>query len=462
MCRSIHPLFSLVLCAALSATASADLVSYWNFDGDTLDQHGLNHGTAIGTSYNGDVSPAVGFGSSLQLTGPGSHVNVLADPSLNSSVFTLSYWIKDPGQLDGVGVSTSSGHNRIFSRGSDSFELGVSNAPGGSPADTSRIKFYSPSTGWVTTSATTDPAQWMHVAYVSNGSSLTVYANGSAVHTQGAFVNPTGAFFLGARANAVTPNEGFTGLIDDVALWNDAYPQEAILSLTSGTFSPTTLPPPPPPPPPPTPFATVVSNLDWRMSTESIDGGPNGTWSPSGASPPDTSTFTLTPTATHAALMPHINNAATSLGAIGLAGDNNVHYYRTTFELPQFTSIEATIQFAADNGGEIWVNGQKLATEVSFVVDNWTAPLPSVSIAADGSVVTTKFDTAAATFAGFVAGENEIIVALRNPNAELNPAGAFALKMDVAGTPIPEPSTVALVGMGLAMLGTARARRRTP
>jgi hypothetical protein len=457
MYRWLRPLITLGLCAVLAATASADLVSYWTFDGDTQDQLGVNHGIGVGAGFSGDVTPAVGFGNSLQLTGPGSHVNVPANPSLDSSVFTLSYWIKDPGQLDGGGISASAGHNRVFSRGSDSFEIGVSNSPAAALADTSRLKFYSPSTGWVTTGTSTDPSQWMHVAYVSTGSTLTVYANGAAVHSQGAFVNPTGPFFIGARANNITPNEGFTGLIDDVALWNVAYSQDAILSLTSGANSPATLPPPPPPP---VPLLTVVSDLDWRLSTVSADGGPNGTWSPSGAAPPDASTYTLIPGATNPGLMGHIHAAATGLGATGLVGDNNIHYYRTTFELPDYASIGATIQFAADNGGEIWINGQKLATEVSYVVDNWTAPLPSIAIALDGSVTTTKFDTALASFTGFVGGENEIIVALRNPNAEANPAGAFAFRMDVVGTPIPEPSTLALVALGASVLGVVGIRRR--
>lgn len=453
------PILAVALCAIFAVVARADLVSYWTFDGDTVDHEGANNGTLFGPSFSGDVPPVIGGGNSLQFGGPESYLSVAADASLNSSTFTLSYWIKDPGQLDGVGVSTSAGHNRVFSRGGDTFEIGVSNSPAASLPDTSRLKFYSPGTGWVTTSASTDPSQWMHVAYVSDGSTLKVYANGAQVHSQGAFVNPSGPLFIGARANAVVPNEGFTGWIDDVALWNNAYSQEAILNLTAGIYSPATLPPPPPPPPPPTPFATVVSGTDWRMSTESIDGGPNGTWSPSGASPPDVSTFTLVPSTTSAGVMPHINNAAAALGATGLVGDNNVHYYRTTFELPEFTSVSATIQFAADNGGEIWINGEKIATEVSYVADNWTAPLPSIAIAADGTITTTKFDTAALAFAGFVPGENEVIVALRNPLPELNPAGGFAFKMDVAGQPIPEPSTWALAGIGLATFAAAPVRR---
>src|SRR5690349_19256188 len=164
----------------------------------------------------------------------------------------------------------------MYSRGGDSFEIGVSNSPSAGLPDSSRLKFYAPGAGWVTTSTSTNPAQWMHIAYVSDGTTLAIYANGSEVHRQGAVVSPFGAFMIGARANAVIPEEGFTGLIDDVALWNSAYPQQSIQSLATGAFTPATLPPPPPPP---VPLATVVSNSDWRMSTQSIEGGPNGTWS---------------------------------------------------------------------------------------------------------------------------------------------------------------------------------------
>ncbi|MEX2187039.1 MAG: hypothetical protein WD875_09610, partial [Pirellulales bacterium] len=149
------------------SSARADLVSYWEFDGNALDTApgGVNDGTLFGPTFSGDVPAAIGGGSSLSLVGPGSYVGIPANASLNSSAFTLSYWLKDPGQLDGGGVSTSAGHNRITSRGSDSFETSVSNAATASLPDSSRLKFYAG--GWVTTTGTTKPAGWTHVAYVA-------------------------------------------------------------------------------------------------------------------------------------------------------------------------------------------------------------------------------------------------------------------------------------------------------
>ncbi|MEX2185884.1 MAG: PEP-CTERM sorting domain-containing protein, partial [Pirellulales bacterium] len=254
-------------------------------------------------------------------------------------------------------------------------------------------------------------------------------------------------------------NEGYTGLVDDMALWNNAFQASSIAMLASGAATPLSLSIPEPPPPP---NVIVVSNVaDWTLSTESIDGGPNGTWASAGAPPPAAGTFTLTPSTTSATVMPHINNAAAALGVTGLAGDHNVHYYRTTFNLDPFATISANLLFAADNGGEVWLNGELLATEVSYLAENWTAPLPSVSIAADGGVTRTKFDSSAAAFESWLVGENELIVALRNPNAELDPAGGFALRMEITTTPVPEPSTLLILASAAVFAGAAlRSRRR--
>jgi hypothetical protein len=65
-----------------------------------------------------------------------------------------------------------------------------------------------------------------------------------------------------------------------------------------------------------------------------------------------------------------------------------------------------------------------------------------------------KFDATAASFTGWQAGENEVIVALRNPTAEDSPAGGFAFRMELI---VPEPSGVTLVLLGfLGMMGVAR------
>jgi hypothetical protein len=144
-----------------------------------------------------------------------------------------------------------------------------------------------------------------------------------------------------------------------------------------------------------------------------------------------------------------------------LVGDLGVHYFRTTFNLDPFVAISANIQFAADNGGEVWLNGEKIATETSYVVENWQFPLPSIAIAEDGGVTTTKFDSNAAAFESFLPGQNELIIAVRNPSTgEPSPAGGFAFKMDVFSTPIPEPSAIIMVALALAAIGGVRLARR--
>ncbi len=406
------------------------LVAYWDFDDNVADHSATtpaNNGVAFGSvAYSSDVPGAVGSGKALSITGPNSYVGVAASASLNSSVFTLSYWLKDPGQLSGTGVSSSAGHNRITSRGSDSFETSVSNAPGATLPANSNLKFYA--SGWTQTSATTSPSQWMHVAYVSTGSTLTQYVNGNPVFSTARTINPSGSFYIGARVNAATPNEGFTGLLDDVAMWNVALPQASIQQLVSGLASPATLVVA-------APVDVASSTTTWRISTESVEGGAAGAWDPSGlGDPPAEATFTIVPTATNTGVIPLVNAAATALGVQGLVADNNVRYYRTTFELPPLAAASASIQLAVDNGAAVYINRQLVATETSFSGENWTAPYPSITIAESGAVSVSKFDSQIGTFTGWLSGQNEIIVAVRNPNSEAAPAGALAFKMSVVPT----------------------------
>ncbi|MFT5522638.1 MAG: hypothetical protein ACI9HK_000582, partial [Pirellulaceae bacterium] len=416
-------------------TPSSSLVGYWSFD-NTLQDGSIyeNDGQLRGGSFDADVPAEIGFGRSLEIEAGQGGVLVPGAPELNSNIFTLAYWIKNPGQVTGGGASNGqTGHNRVTSRTGDAYETAVNNTVAG--GGSSRLKYYSAGAGWRDTPYQLTTNSWTHIAHSYDGSALNVYADGALVHSENVTINPSGDLFLGARHDST---ESFVGQLDDAAMWNVSLSGEQIAALASGAASPVTLVVTQP--------VTVGSSVaDWTQSTVTIDGDPAVDWDPTGDPPPPAvGTFTLTPTAASQSIVSHIDTAALTLGVVGLVGDNNVHYYRTTFELESFNVISGTLDLAADNGAQVYVNGTLLATETTLDVENWTAPLPSLSFGADGSVVANKFDSSVANFSGWVEGTNEIIIALRNPSSESNPAGGFAFAMNL----IPE-----ITGAGEGLLG---------
>jgi hypothetical protein len=85
--------------------------------------------------------------------------------------------------------------------------------------------------------------QWIHHAVVRKGSdkSFTYYRNGVAVLTTNITITTaiTGRpFYMGGDKYA----EWWQGRIDDVAIWTDALPSNAIAGLASGTYTPLTAP----------------------------------------------------------------------------------------------------------------------------------------------------------------------------------------------------------------------------
>ncbi len=411
----------LLLTTVAAAPLPGGLVGYWNFDGNVEDQSGTgNDGELIDAVYDDDVPDVIGAGQSLSFELPTDHVFIEADESLNSSIFTLSMFINDRGQVDGI--------NRFTSRAGDSFETGVDFVFG-----TQAISFYSPSSGWQSTSYVTSLEEWQHVAFVADVDTMTLYVDGEPIDDPFPFsAVPSGFMHIGNRHNDI---EGFYGLIDDVALWDVPLPEESIAELASGTRTPLTIVPPDPPVVP-EPILTIGSSVaDWRESTVSIDGGPLGEWDPSGdPSPPDVTTFTLEPIPTAADLIPHINAAAGVLDVEGIVASPDVHYYRTTFDLTSTDFLSADLRLAIDNGAQVYINGELVATETSFLTENWALPLPSLSISETGEVTAVKFEEWAESFDGWNTGENEILLAVRNPFEELDPAGGFAFRLDFYST----------------------------
>ena len=407
---SLLPAATLCLCIAV-ATADADLVGYWNFEGDVLDHSGTNNnGTLVGATYSTDVPGVIGPGQSLDFAVDANHVAIAANTSLDSSVFTWSMFLNDRGQ-------PGKGYERTTGRTGNAFETAIG---------TAGLSFYAPSMSWQSTAGL--PANtWKHVAYVSTGASVSTYVDGVLVHGPVAGTpTPSGVLHIG---NNLGNNEGFNGLIDDVALWNEPLPVDALQRLAAGDATPFNALINPD-------LTTIGSDTSWQLSTVSSDGGPSGPWAnPLDVTLPASGTFTL-PVISTAGAVSHLDAAIGALGVAGMAAENNIRFYRKTFELGDVLGdTSATVSLAVDNGASLYINGQWIASETSYDAANWNNfPYSKVEIGTDGTVAVppgSLMDQTAATFDGWVPGTNEIVLAVRNPNSEAGVAGGIAFKMDL-------------------------------
>lgn len=210
-CSVVAIAAALILAAAEHAPVRADLVGWWDFD-DNVDDHSPmgNDGILEGARYDANVPPAIGQGKSLSFELDADHVEIPADPSLDSDVFTLALFFFDRGQ--------EGAFERFTSREGDTFETAINvHPPFGGMGE---LSYYSPDVGWQWGDDIPALETWQHLAYVSDGLEISIYLDGQLVHGPDPWsVQPSGYMRIGDRWNDV---EGFDGLIDDVALWDEA------------------------------------------------------------------------------------------------------------------------------------------------------------------------------------------------------------------------------------------------
>jgi hypothetical protein len=236
MYRKLFYLFYFVLVTGLAGTASAELVAYWQFDGDFVDTTGNGHD---GTPFD---SPAIVDdpvrGQVLETNGT-SRVRVADAADLNfaeNESFSYMAWVNyDPG-LAGSGWRTIFVNGRTQDGGGTSYDANVLYGFWVSPDGNWHV-----SCGNVR--ADTDPAEagvWHHLATVQDGEAGTVtfYIDGQenpdGSGSAGPCESPDWPLFFGAAGTDQSSFEAFGGRIDEVQIYNHALTVDEILFSMQG------------------------------------------------------------------------------------------------------------------------------------------------------------------------------------------------------------------------------------
>jgi hypothetical protein len=252
--------FAALLFSMASEDANADLLGYWNFDGDSYaDSSGLGNAAQAGPGtqapiFSTDVAvPFAGRVNSRSLdmrnrtvptTGTNCYAVVPTSSSLYNSAgsFTVSVWVKGwptdswvpfvskNGEGNGWQVRRNGGGNELdwttrgtgtgFTQGNGDFSTGSVIAGAGPTSPGAR------------------PTQWYHYVCTFDGTNKRIYLNSQLVSQQanpGATIQSSANLLVfGARDNGGI-NSFSRVMIDEVAIWNNALSDVQITDLFSGT-----------------------------------------------------------------------------------------------------------------------------------------------------------------------------------------------------------------------------------
>ncbi len=242
MNRYLRPI--LALSCALSFNASADLIGYWDFESDFTDKSGEgNDGTAFGTTTIDLVTPAAAGNGSMNLLNADDSYLSINDGAGGMKIsdlpaFTISMWVNSAVVQD---------DKRVFSEASSIDNNPLYNIGTGAAGDgTNQVDFYHryvdgsiSNNHGLSVGEPYGDGNWHHIAVVDVAGTVDIYIDG-VFDTQFTYDDEslevdTTTFGGILRATSCC---GFSGNMDDIAVWDQELIAADIASLANGSVSP--------------------------------------------------------------------------------------------------------------------------------------------------------------------------------------------------------------------------------
>lgn len=235
MLKMIHCCWTIALCAMFIFTNSvqAELQGYWAFEGDLKDASASQNNASELTgkaAFDSNVPTAIKSTQALSLKDNASLKVLNKDGLLDGKSFTVSVWLNS--QADAPGM-----WNRVISKmqGKIGFEL---QRHGNSGKLNCRID----SADLMNQNrliAEFFDGHWHHLAITVDGNNAVFYIDGKPKKQTYKITDPiknTADLIIGQAS--IENKRFFTGMIDDLAIWDTVLTEEQVKSLTQGKATP--------------------------------------------------------------------------------------------------------------------------------------------------------------------------------------------------------------------------------